>query len=246
MISIAELFKKSFAFFKSNFKLISQLVAIYVVILVVPTVLGIIWPTGFSITGQQNFFMAIVAALFSVVSFFTYVIIWISFIYLVTDASSSHSLEELLQKAWKKLGSFAWLSLLLLVFCLGGFLLFIIPGIIFVVWWSVAFYALAGENARGMAALRRSRELVRGHWWAVFGRLVMLILASFLISLAASIIFLVITAPFYLVGSNVLLLAVAGILSLIGAVIDVYILAFSIIYTYYIYESLKGLKQQAL
>ncbi|HVQ44101.1 MAG TPA: hypothetical protein VMT30_04005 [Candidatus Saccharimonadia bacterium] len=43
------------------------------------------------------------------------------------------------------------------------------PGIIFTAWFSLAAYVIVEEGAWGTAALRRSRELVRGRTWDVIG-----------------------------------------------------------------------------
>src|SRR5204862_6902693 len=52
---------------------------------------------------------------------------------------------------------------------LAGFIAFVIPGI----WLAVSLYfasqAVVAEGHSPMDALRRSRELVRGQWWRVFG-----------------------------------------------------------------------------
>jgi hypothetical protein len=52
---------------------------------------------------------------------------------------------------------------------LAGFVAFVIPGI----WLAVSLYfasqAVVAEGHSPMDALRRSRELVRGQWWRVFG-----------------------------------------------------------------------------
>jgi hypothetical protein len=52
---------------------------------------------------------------------------------------------------------------------LAGFVFFVIPGI----WLAVALYfasqAVVAEGRSPVDALRRSRELVRGEWWRVFG-----------------------------------------------------------------------------
>ncbi len=53
---------------------------------------------------------------------------------------------------------------------LGGTMLFIIPGIIFFVSFMFATCVLSYENIKGMDALMKSREYVRGMWWGVFGR----------------------------------------------------------------------------
>ncbi len=52
----------------------------------------------------------------------------------------------------------------------GGFLLFIIPGIIFTVWFSLVSYIIINENVRGFNALLKSKEYIKGRWWQVFWR----------------------------------------------------------------------------
>ena len=49
-------------------------------------------------------------------------------------------------------------------------LLLIIPGIIFSIFYSFAVFCFFFEGKVGMAALKRSKELVKGYWWAVAGR----------------------------------------------------------------------------
>jgi len=63
----------------------------------------------------------------------------------------------------------------------GGFLLFIVPGIILAVWFSLALYVLVSEDLKGMNALFRSKQLVSGYWSSVFGRIILLTLVSFAI-----------------------------------------------------------------
>lgn len=50
---------------------------------------------------------------------------------------------------------------------IGGFLLFIIPGIIALVSLYLVLYVAVIENKTGMEALTRSRDLVKGRWWSV-------------------------------------------------------------------------------
>jgi hypothetical protein len=57
---------------------------------------------------------------------------------------------------------------------LGGVLLLLIPGIYLTVMWSVCVPVIVIERAGPLAALGRSRQLIRGHGWGVFGRLVAL------------------------------------------------------------------------
>ncbi len=67
-----------------------------------------------------------------------------------------------------------------------GVILLIIPGIIFGVWFYFAQYVLVIENVGVIAAMKRSRELVKGYFWPVVGRGLIIILYTWLISLAVS------------------------------------------------------------
>jgi hypothetical protein len=50
-----------------------------------------------------------------------------------------------------------------------GFILIIIPGLVILTIWSVAAPVVVLERPPGLQALSRSRELVRGNGWQVFG-----------------------------------------------------------------------------
>jgi hypothetical protein len=57
-----------------------------------------------------------------------------------------------------------------------GFVAFILPGIYLAVRWYFAPQAVVVDNRRGVQALERSAELVRGQWWRVFGVLLLVLL----------------------------------------------------------------------
>lgn len=78
------------------------------------------------------------------------------------------------------------ISILTGIIVMGGFMLLIIPGIIFAVWFSLAPFVLVDEGLRGMNALERSRALISGRWWGVLGRVVVLILAAIIASTVLS------------------------------------------------------------
>ena len=77
-------------------------------------------------------------------------------------------------------------SFLVTIIVLGGSLLLIIPGIIFTVWYSFAFYAVIFENARGFNALKSSKSLVVGRWWPIVWRLFITTLVFGFINFALS------------------------------------------------------------
>jgi hypothetical protein len=64
-----------------------------------------------------------------------------------------------------------WIGLLYGLAVLAGLIALVIPGIYLYIALSLAFAAYIVEGRSGAAALRRSRELVRGRWWPTFGAL---------------------------------------------------------------------------
>jgi len=80
--------------------------------------------------------------------------------------------EESYRYGFKRLGSVILVSLLVGLAVAGGFILLIIPGIIFLVMLSVSIPVLIVENRRGTAAMGRSWNLVKGHFWHALGVIV--------------------------------------------------------------------------
>ncbi len=62
-----------------------------------------------------------------------------------------------------------------------GFLLLLVPGLILMTLWAVAAPVLIIEQKGVFASLQRSRDLTRNHRWPIFGLIVVVILAYFLI-----------------------------------------------------------------
>jgi hypothetical protein len=57
-----------------------------------------------------------------------------------------------------------------------GLVLLIVPGLILLTWWILIIPVIVLEERRAGEAFSRSRELVRGHGWGVFGLIVLTIL----------------------------------------------------------------------
>ncbi|MEL6803562.1 MAG: hypothetical protein AAFO91_07265, partial [Bacteroidota bacterium] len=68
--------------------------------------------------------------------------------------------------------SFLWIQLLVTLSVLGGLFVFVIPGIALMVYLAFSQVVLIHEGSSGTASLKRSWQLVYSNWWAVFGRLV--------------------------------------------------------------------------
>ncbi len=68
-----------------------------------------------------------------------------------------------------RFGSVLLISILVGLAVIGGFILLIIPGLIFLVMFSVSIPALVVENLRGTEAMSRSWNLVKGFFWHAVG-----------------------------------------------------------------------------
>jgi hypothetical protein len=77
--------------------------------------------------------------------------------------------EESYRFGFKRLGSVILVSVLVGLAVIGGFILLVIPGLIFLVFLSVSVPVLIVENRRGTDALSRSWNLVKGHFWHAVG-----------------------------------------------------------------------------
>ncbi len=128
-------------------------------------------------------------------------------------ADSSLGIRDALAVGWKKLWAFLWLFSIIGYIIAGGYLLFIIPGVIFSVWFIFAQYILASEQIGGMNALLRSKAYVKDRWFDVCIR----ILVMWAIS------------------------AGVGMVPFLGIILAFLITPFSMIYSYLIYEELKTL-----
>jgi hypothetical protein len=89
--------------------------------------------------------------------------------YLGTDTDWRGSLRF----GFQRLGSLLWLTLIHGVLLLLAFAACIVPGIWLYAAWSVAVPALLIEDKRGLKALSRSFNLVRGRWWPTAGTLLL-------------------------------------------------------------------------
>jgi uncharacterized membrane protein len=65
------------------------------------------------------------------------------------------------------------------------FLLLVIPGIIFMVYWYLFAYIVLDQGLSGMAALKKSREMIKGNWWKTFA---FVVIGAVLTGIASSII----------------------------------------------------------
>jgi hypothetical protein len=142
----------------------------------------------------------------------------------IQDDVRDLSIAGLFRSVTPVLAPLLWTGIVVVVGVCLGVVAFLIPGLVLLTWWCVAAPAVVMERLHVMEALRRSRALVQGHGWQVFGVLMVtaaivlvvdLVLATAAsaisggkVSLAvASLLGGVLTAPFFGLASAVLYLA---------------------------------------
>lgn len=124
--------------------------------------------------------------------------------------------RDSLRFAFRRLGSLIWLSIVLGVLLLLGFLACVIPGIYFYGAWTVAVPVLLLEDIRGRRALKRSRTLVEGRWWPVVAAVVVATIVGSTISGALSALLVAVVAT----ADNELLFAtVQGVANVVSSIV---------------------------
>ena len=104
-------------------------------------------------------------------------------------AGQNLDLEQSYRFGFARLGPILVVSILVGLATLVGLIVFIIPGIYIGVRLAVSVQALVVEDKRGTEAMRRSWELVGGHWWHAA-------LTLLVAGLITGVVNAVITAPF--------------------------------------------------
>ncbi|HAT04080.1 MAG TPA: hypothetical protein DCS29_04945 [Candidatus Magasanikbacteria bacterium] len=173
LISTIDLISRSAKLYRDNLKTL----ATYAGILLIPALLLMFagYTLGILIFLTQNFLLGlglyfILVILLSLVGF----IISMSLIRVIASLYQKQSAPNLVINLKQSL-SLLWpavlVSLISGLAIFGGFLLLVIPGIIFAIWFIFSIHALLLDNKLGTDALRFSKQLVAGRWGSVFWRL---------------------------------------------------------------------------
>jgi hypothetical protein len=109
----------------------------------------------------------------------------------VRDGRADLSLSETFAAAQPRLGSVIVGGLLAGIGIVVGLVLLIVPGLVLMTWWAVIIPVIVLEHRSAGESFTRSRELVRGYGWGVFG----VILLALLLLVGASIVLSIILSP---------------------------------------------------
>lgn len=113
--------------------------------------------------------LALLALLLSLVAMTLFTGMVVELVSDLQDGRRDHSAGDLLRAAAPVIGQLILVGIVAGIGIVIGFLLIIVPGLILITIWSVAAPVVVLERPGVFAALSRSRELVRGNGWQVFG-----------------------------------------------------------------------------
>ena len=100
----------------------------------------------------------------------------------VRDGRRDHSVAELFESAAPYIGTLILNGILAAIGIGIGLVLLIVPGLILITIWAVVAPAIVVEGAGVIEAFGRSRDLVRGNGWPVFGAIVIAYLIVLVVS----------------------------------------------------------------
>lgn len=221
LISVGEFFRQSWGLYRERLGVLTK-IALLPVILLIALDLG-------DFLGLPSILVGIIGLVGAIISF-------LAALALIFAIQENIQFGEAYRLALRRIWSYGWLTILSGFVVLGGFVMLIIPGIIFVIWFAFAIYVFAIEGERGMNAVLRSREYVQGNWWQVFGRYILLVLAT-----------LIIIGVINLFASPIALAlgATKALGKSIGQTLfSLFLIPFYTAYLYTLYRSLKTLKPE--
>jgi hypothetical protein len=212
--SISDLFGNSWELFKNRFWTLNclYLLSAFFLIVFIGIFLGISFILSMFFPEHKNV-LIVVGILVGIIPGFIGMFWGFSaFIFAVTNEELG--IKDSLKQGWHRVLSFMWIYNLTGFIITGGFLLLIVPGVIFLVWFAFAQFILASEGEPGMNALLKSKEYVRGRWFDVFLRLFVIWIMSVCV----------------------------GMVPVIGPIVSLLFFPFVMIFTYLVYLDLKEIK----
>jgi hypothetical protein len=173
-LDVGRVFERIFAIYRDQFTLLIP--AALVVFVPVAIVSGLIYAGDVGILGAL-----LVAALGTIATY------WFQGMVVeaardILDGQRDHSVGSLLRSATPVIGPLLVAGILAGIGIGLGLLLLIVPGLFLLTIWSVLAPVIVIERTNALSAFGRSRELVRGHGWQVFGVIVVLFLLQFIVT----------------------------------------------------------------
>ncbi|MEX0931169.1 MAG: hypothetical protein WDZ88_00300 [Candidatus Paceibacterota bacterium] len=224
-----DLLSRSFALYKKNF------LALFVIALI---------PSAFSLIAlfieEGSYSSLIILALFG--SFLAYTFSISASMALLTSDKESN-LETAFTKGMERFLPVLFTSLVMLMIVFGGYLFFVIPGIIFSIIYGFSAIIAVAENKGVNESLATNRAYVMGRLGSVFYRLFVLVITVFALTLLAQLLIFILVSVFSIGSQNSVsseAIEASYIAGIFTALIQAVTYAFSSSYLYTLYRDLKA------
>jgi hypothetical protein len=173
-LDVARVFERIFAIYRDQFTLLIP--AALVVFVPVALLSGLIYAGGVTILGAL-----LVAAIATIASY------WFQGMVVeaardILDGRRDHSVGSLIRSAAPVVGPLVVAGILAGIGVGIGLILLIVPGLFLLTIWAVLAPVIVIERRGAIDAFGRSRELVKGHGWQVFGVIVVLFILQFIVA----------------------------------------------------------------
>jgi hypothetical protein len=247
IIGSKELIKATWATYQQNWQKFAILLIVPLTLSFIANILSYFAENYLS---DQPWYLVLIAAII-IVPLFIVAIVWsinsyIAQFLLIADLNQPVSFDNLrdwLKRTWPYFWIAATVSFVYGVFVFLGFIALIIPGIIVMVLYAFTLYFVFFEEKKFEGSFGKSRELVRGYFWPVFGRFCLGVLiiwaAYFLLGIIAGLLFALLKLVSVTANKDTLDL----LSSLFSVVVSLVVGPLTLLYTYNIYKSLKGIKK---
>ena len=171
-----KLLQKSWKEYKTNAKT-------FALILIAPAILELLFQYIFT-TNNMSSITPLFAIILLIALLLVYIpiLLWSNTTLYLCIVEKSSDWKKSYRKSLNKIMPLFLIGLLTVILVLGGLLLFIIPGIIFSVWFSLAPFVYFEQNKEGFNALAKSKEYVKGYWWSVFFRGLFILFVSIIVT----------------------------------------------------------------
>jgi len=134
----------------------------------------------------KNVWFTLIIVVVNILNFLVYVLVSVAGIIAVQKVIEGGKLnfKNTLVSAWKKYKLFFLLTILVGLITGLGFILLIVPGVLFLVWFSFSHFIIVEDKIGIKGALSKSKELVKDRFWKVFGILALFGILSWILGQA--------------------------------------------------------------
>ena len=152
--------------------------AIAAIVFVVINLLDAVIGTAVGSSNGDAVLLALISVVVSLVGTF-----WLqgALVYAVSDVRDGRidtTVREVFERVRPRVGTLVGAGLLAGIGIAIGFVLLVVPGLVLLTWWCLLVPVIVVEGKQIGESFTRSRELVHGHGWTVFGVVVITAIAS--------------------------------------------------------------------